>query len=110
MFEGKPPLPPQASADAREENLAGELHALSWSDLVAKLAAARDLRSEIVIVDDASPASFDAESARRLASLTERPEGDGKQAVNPLALGNGKGARCSDGVRNIRNDQADRGN
>ena len=81
MFEGKPP----ATADAYrlEEPQEGEsLRPLSWSDLVARLSAARDLRASL----EGSEASFDAGSARRIAA-----HHNGKSSINPDDLGNGKG-------------------
>ena len=110
MFEGKPPIAPQSRNSGPGENRADELRALSWSDLTARLAAARDLRAELAQPQIDPNASFDADSARRLASLTDRPPGHGKQGVNPLALANGKGARCNGVDDTQTSDQADRGN
>ena len=85
MFEGKPP----ATADAYrlEEPQEGEsLRPLSWSDLVARLSQARDLRASLEGAPVASDASFDAGSARRIAA-----HHNGKSSINPDDLGNGKG-------------------
>ena len=85
MFEGKPP----ATADAYrlEEPQEGEsLRPLSWSDLVARLSQARDLRASLEGAPVASDASFDAGSARRIAA-----HHNGKHGVNLDDLGNGKG-------------------
>ena len=84
MFEGKPPS--SAAAHPFGEPQDGEsLRPLSWSDLVARLAAARDLRGSLG--DDAPPAdgSFDAGCARRIAA-----QHNGKHSVNLDDLGNGK--------------------
>lgn len=89
MFEGKIP-----SAESRTPHLdgneqGGELRPVSWGDLVARLAAARELRSALH-EELHSDASFDPDSARRLAA-----RGDCKAGVNPEDLVNGKvpGAR-----------------
>ncbi|MXO60580.1 hypothetical protein GRI89_13625 [Altererythrobacter salegens] len=64
---------------------AGDLRPVRWSDLVAKLDAARDLRDALHGHDGASEASFDSSCARHIAAL-----GDGKHDVNLDALANGK--------------------
>ena len=77
MFEGKPPRP----ADARpfEERGEGEsLRPLTWGDLVARLSAARELRTSFGGSDDGGDASFDAGSARCIAA-----HHNGKLSVNP---------------------------
>ena len=82
MLEGKPP----SSADALplEEPQEGEsLRPLSWSDLVARLTAARALRESI---EGQAAASFDASSARCIAA-----HHNGKHIVNPDVSGSGKG-------------------
>ncbi|MDE1468189.1 hypothetical protein [Aurantiacibacter sp. D1-12] len=91
MFEGKPPLPPAASGSERGDSAAGELCALRWPDLVAKLAAARDLRAELAGQEDVSLASFDPHGAAHLASHSEKSPVDGKRSVNLDGLANGKG-------------------
>ena len=90
MFEGKPPILPLGGQASSGDSSADELCALSWSDLKAKLAAARDLREVIVEDENGAIASFDADSARRLAAISDRPEDDGKRPVNPHGLGNSK--------------------
>ena len=92
MFEGKPPIAPDAHISATGKAPGEELCQLSWSDLVAKLAAARDLRVALAHHDDLAPASFDAGSARHLAlhhDLLRQDESE--RGVNPDDLGNGKG-------------------
>ena len=82
MFEGKPPR--SAEALPLEEPQEGEsLRPLSWSDLVARLTAARALRESI---DGGAAASFDASSARCIAA-----HHNGKHIVNPEDSGSGKG-------------------
>ena len=81
MFEGKLPTPVEALPLGELQD--GEvLRSLSWSDLVARLSAARDLRASL----EGSEASFDAGSARRIAA-----HHNGKSSINPDDLGNGKG-------------------
>jgi len=76
MFEGKLPRP--AEARPLEDGPDGEvMRALSWSDLVARLAASRDLRASFAGAEQPADASFDADSARRIAA-----HHNGKQAVN----------------------------
>lgn len=98
MFEGKPPKAhktPQAfgfgAADSPAESGVDALHTLSWSDLRARLEAARDLRAAMLAQAEEPHASFDSHCARRLADLAE-----GKDAVNPDDLANGKGTGCID--------------
>ena len=82
MFEGKPPS--SAEALPLEEPQQGEsLRPLSWSDLVARLSAARALRESI---EGGAAASFDASSARCIAA-----HHNGKHIVNPEDSGSGKG-------------------
>lgn len=89
----------------------GSLCELSWSDLVAKLAAARELRAELSDADDSNLASFDAGSARHLA-LHQEPmqHEDYERSVNPDDLGNGKGACGKRREGADRNQPANRGN
>jgi hypothetical protein len=85
MFEGKPPK--AADALPSEEPQDGEsLRPLSWTDLVARLTAARDLRASYHGAGEAAEGSFDASSARRVAA-----HHNGKHPVNLDDLGNGKG-------------------
>ena len=68
MFEGKPPFAPEARVWKHGEAVEDSLCPVDWDELKARLAAARDLRSEwsdAVVCEDAS---FDADSARRLAA------------------------------------------
>lgn len=90
MFEGKTPFPPAASGSDRGDSAGEELCALKWPDLVAKLAAARDLREELARVEDDALASFDPHGAAHLASHHEKSPVDGKRDVNLDSLVNGK--------------------
>ena len=76
MYEGK--LPNSAEARPLEAGLDGEvLRELNWHDLVARLAASRDLRASFAGVHQPADASFDAGCARRIAA-----HHNGKHAVN----------------------------
>jgi|SRR5688572_20511227 len=86
MFEGKPPRPRDAQALDDEQPDIDALRPLSWSDLVARLTAARDSLLPHEGEDSTGEASFDAGSARRIAA-----HHNGKQDVNLDASGNGKG-------------------
>jgi hypothetical protein len=86
MFEGKPPRPRDARALDDAQRDIDALRPLSWGDLVARLSAARDLRSSCDGIAPGGEASFDAGSARRIAA-----HHNGKQDVNLDVSGNGKG-------------------
>lgn len=94
MFEGKPP-----KADA-----GASLQAVTWADLSARLAAARDLRKALA-GDENGEGSFDAASARWIADHAE-----GKPDVNPDDLGNGKAVNGMAGVERAQPMPGDRGN
>ena len=67
MFEGK--LPNSAEAQPLDGGPDGEvLRTLSWHDLVARLAASRDLRASCAAAGEGADASFDAGCARRIAA------------------------------------------
>ncbi len=90
MFEGKSPFSPQPTGSPTAPVDGDSLRELSWSDLRARLAAARDLRASLARSAIRSPvrdmASFDGQSARHVAALAS-----GKDGVNPSDLANGKG-------------------
>ncbi len=85
MFEGKPPKPDAAAS----------LQAVSWADLSARLAAARDLRA--AFADEHGEGSFDAASARWIADHATQ-DAEGKPDVNPDDLGNRKAVNGMVGV------------
>lgn len=94
MFEGKPPSASEASKSATGANAGEQLHTLSWSDLVAKLEAARDLRVALANgrkqekrVDEGS---FDPKGAHHLAEHQEHFPRNNELSVNPLDSGNRK--------------------
>lgn len=90
MIEGK-----LSSVVAEQAVGAGTLHAFAWDELVAKLAAARDLRELFAGSRGGSLASFAPQAARALA-LCESAEGEADQGcINPDALGHGKGVRAN---------------
>ena len=76
MFEGKLPRPGEAHPLGNEQDDGASLRSLSWDDLVARLSAARNLRTELDPAEG-SEGSFDAGSARRIAA-----HHNGKQPVN----------------------------
>jgi hypothetical protein len=86
MFEGKPPRPRDARALDDEPPDIDALRPLSWGDLVARLSAVRDSRPLHDGSDAGGEASFDADSARRIAA-----HHNGKHDVNLDASANGKG-------------------
>ena len=110
MFEGKPPFPPAASGSERGDSAVDELCAMDWSDLVAKLSAARDLRAELADSSDSALASFDPHGAAHLASHQEKSPVDGKRDVNLDGLSNGKGPGCIVDPAIVNDDPAYRGN
>jgi hypothetical protein len=89
MFEGKSPfaamLRNEPSAVATDE----PLREISWSDLRARLEAARDLRQSLVLAELTGTASFGAPVAHWAES---------KQTVNLSVLGNGKGHHAMPGT------------
>jgi hypothetical protein len=85
MFEGKPPIVPEGHDSHRELAGVDSLRPLTWSDLRARLEAARDFRASMRQGEDGEIASFDAVSARRIAALS-----NSKHGVNPSDLANRK--------------------
>jgi hypothetical protein len=85
MFEAK--LPNVGGAHALDRARGGQesLRAVSWSDLVARFDAARELRAELGTGETAGGASFDPDSARHIAEI-----GDSKQDINFDDLADGK--------------------
>lgn len=111
MFEGKPPIAP----DSRDENQGDTpeeiMSEMQWSDLVSRLSAARELRAELAETDEATLASFDAESARHLARHNGSAQsGNYERDVNPVDLVNGKGRAAETQERADRDTTASRGN
>ena len=84
MFEGKPPSLQDAHALTEAQEIE-PLRPLSWSDLVARLAAVREVRASLRTGVGPSDGSFDAGSARCIAA-----HHNGKHAVNLDDLGNSK--------------------
>lgn len=110
MFEGKPPVAPVAKGQESGDSAGEGLCAISWTDLVAKLAAARDLRAELSDCAEIGVASFDALSAQHLALHHDKHPPEGKDSVNPDDLANGKGPECMTGLRADRINTGNRGN
>jgi hypothetical protein len=87
MFEGKLPNAGGAQALDRAGSVQDSLRAVSWTDLVARFDAARELRAELGSGETAGGASFDPDAARHIAELSENTED-----INFDALANGKTA------------------
>ena len=94
MFEGKPPFAPEAHDHSANAKAGDTLHTLSWTDLVTKLEAARDLRAalagEKLPCSQQDAASFDASSAHHLAEQQDPFPAKSESPVNPLDSGNRK--------------------
>lgn len=107
MFEYKPiPMPDSrdCAADAVAESALCELN---WAELTARLAAARELRAELAHSNAAVLASFNAHSARHLASQHDVfRDRDSQPDVNPDDLGNGKGHAAEHIARDDRETPA----
>jgi len=100
MFEGK-----SVRADFDQPNgESSSLHRVTWSELVARLDAARDLRAVLGGQQAGGEASFDLASARHIAEL-----GDGKHDVNLDGLANGKGPSGMSGQTEQRGSDSVRG-
>lgn len=82
MFEGKPPIAAKAQTCATGAPVGAPARALQWSDLVAQLEAARELRAVLADSGEDSLASFDAALARRLAAQSGGDSDEDKRAVN----------------------------
>ena len=94
MFESTPP-----KAYGEEESL----RELSWSDLVARLNAARDLRRQFDSqpADELHPASFDVESASSISAASTDSSGGRKRNVNQDISGYRKGIGGRTGERTL---------
>ena len=98
MFESKHPFVADESAQASESESASQagLRRVSWSELNARLAAARELRIAFgegegeTAGGTGDAASFDAEIARHVAHLHEPPGHHGKNRINLDHSTNGK--------------------
>lgn len=97
MFEGKPP-----SQDA-----SASLRPVSWAELSARLAAARDFRKAFA-EDDEGEGSFDAASARWIADHST-DHVTGKPDVNFVDLGNRKPTSRMAGPQRVLPMPGDRG-
>lgn len=113
MFEKKPPIAPEASDSAASfaaSATAGEqLHSLSWSDLVAKLEAARDLSQEWASHQTANDppeiASFNEDCAHHLA---EQQEPFSMNYELPVNLENSGNRKHSAGIKSPDDNANDR--
>ena len=101
MFEPKTPFVPENAAPASEDESQAGLRRVSWSELNARLAAARELRMAFGEGDPGDDASFDAEMARHVAHLHEPPGHHGKNHINPDHATNRK---RMDGITCVRHE------
>ena len=92
MFEAKPPSP-ATYAPSEFQDSSRSLHPVRWSDLVAKLDAARDLRASLLAHAGEGEASFDPHCAQHIAALCE-----GKRGINLDDLVDGKGTDSISGA------------
>lgn len=96
MFEGKRLTAARPDLRDADEAGAAALRQIGWSDIVARLEAARDLRQFIGSSDEGEKASFDATSARWIAEHLPgtfgEPGVDNDIPVNPVASANCKWA------------------
>jgi hypothetical protein len=99
MFEGKLSNAGGAQALDRAGSVQESLRAVSWTDLVARLDAARELRAELGTGETGGGASFDPDAARHIAELSEST-----QDINFDDLANGKTA---DGKARASDNDAD---
>ena len=94
MFEAKP-FSPAHFAPTEFDDSGRSLRPVRWSDLVAKLDAARDLRASLLAHECDGEASFDPGCAQHIAALCE-----GKRGINLDDLANGKAAGGISGLGN----------
>jgi len=90
MFEGKPPLPADLDAGAHAAPVEDQLRALSWPELIARLAAARDLQAALMPAPQAQAASFDSHSANHIAAMQGSSAKHDHESVNLLDSANRK--------------------
>lgn len=111
MLEGKPIHPSDSRNSAADTQSDERLCELDWANLVARLCAARELRAELAAHHEMALASFDAESARHLASqIGGYRNGEDERDVNPDDLANGKGRAAEGEAHAHRDTPATRGN
>ena len=94
MFEAKP-SGPGAFTPFESGGAGHHLRPVNWSDLVAKLDAARDLRASLLGQEGEGEGSFDPGSAQHIAALCGC-----KQGVNLADLVNGKADEAMSGAGN----------
>ena len=85
MFEGPKLADRRNGSELRGQDAGRQLHALSWSDLVARFAAAADLRRMLADASHENGGSFAEHAGRTLGGAEECIP-----SVNPNALGKGK--------------------
>jgi hypothetical protein len=94
MFEAKP-FDAGAFTPFESDDAGHRLRPVNWSDLVARLDAARDLRASLLSHDGEGEASFDPGSAQHIAALCEC-----KRGINLADLVNGKADEAISGATN----------
>ena len=104
MFEGKPVRADFEQSFDQSNGDGGDLRRVTWPELVARLDAARDLRTVLGDQQAGGDASFDLASARHIAEL-----GEGKHGVNLDGLANGKGPSGISGQTEQRGSDSVRG-
>jgi len=92
MFEAKP-FSPAPFAPPEFDDSGRLLRPVRWSDLVAKLDAARDLRASLLSHGGEGEASFDPGCAQHIAALC-----DSKRGINLDDLADGKAAGAIGGA------------
>jgi hypothetical protein len=110
MFEVKISTPLHAHHGVHVPFADEDLTAFSWTDLVSRLCAARELRTALAHVPGAARASFDAMAAEIITNRSESASCSGKPLVNLAPSGNckvdgAKDAACADSA-----PSPDRGN
>ena len=96
MFESTPPRPRKSGERARDATQDEVLRELSWSELVARLSAERDLRRQLSAShecpSDSPAASFDVESASTVVHGPAEAARNYERGINHKISAYGKAA------------------
>ena len=111
MFESTPPRPRKSGERASDAGADEVLREFSWSELVARLSAERDLRRQLAasyeVPSESSPASFDVESASTMVHGPAEANWNYERGVNHKISTYGKaGEGKSDADDTGRGDHA----
>ena len=109
MFESRTPFSPHATERTSEAGAQADLRPVSWTEINARLAAARELRIALGQGESGPAASFNAGLARHVAHLHDEHEPDGNNRVNRDLSTNGKHADGTHGPSNEDRRPATRG-